>query len=110
MKTDRGFEIIHFDDDYGVDCTLQESSSVEPHIWLGVHNPEVCIRFKDAIANGLDLEKKFPETNENGWCDFPIPDEALIKSRMHLNQEQAKLLADRLNFFAEHGYLNTGEE
>lgn len=105
MKTVRGFEVVHFLDDYGVDCSLQESSSVDPHIWLGVHTPEIQIMYKDAVANGLNLKKKYPETNECGWCDFPIPKEALIASRMHLNRKQAKALAKRLNFFARHGYL-----
>lgn len=38
MKNIRGFEVQHFLDDYGLDCSIQESSAVEPHIWLGVHN------------------------------------------------------------------------
>lgn len=105
MKTNRGFELQHFKDDYGVDCSLQESSAWAPHIWLGVDCPKVRIMYKDAVANGLTLEKNDPETNENGWCDFPIPKEAMIQSRMHLTRTQAAELAEKLLFFAQNGYL-----
>lgn len=105
MKTNRGFELQHFMDDYGVDCSLQESSAWVPHIWLGVHRPIVRIMYKDAVANGLNLEKNDTETNENGWCDFPIPKEAMIDSRMHLTRSQAAELAEKLLFFARNGYL-----
>ena len=105
MKTNRGFEVIIFKDGYEEECHLQESSACDPHIWLGIPRPELKIMYKDAIANGLNLKKECPETNEYGWCEFPIPEEVLIKSMMHLNQEQAKWLADKLNYFAETGYL-----
>lgn len=36
MKTNTGFEIVYFDDDCGCNYSLQESSSVDPHIWLGI--------------------------------------------------------------------------
>lgn len=106
MKTNRGFELQHLIDDYGVEYDLQESSSCEPHIWLGINRPKLMIMYKDARAIGLDLKKNDPETNEWGWCDFPVPKEVLIESRIHLNREQAKDLAKRLNYFARHGYLN----
>lgn len=106
MKTNRGFEVQHFEDDYGVDCSIQESSSIEPHIWLGVHRPQISIMWKDAVANGIQTKKRYPETNECGWCDVPIPKEAMIESRMHLSRKQAKQLAKKLLFFAKHGYLN----
>lgn len=105
MKTNRGFELNHFTDDYGVDCSLQESSSIEPHIWLGVHRPKIKIMYKDAVKNRMDLQKLHPETGESGWCDIPIPTEALIESRMHLNKKQAKELAEELLFFSRTGRL-----
>lgn len=110
MKTARGFELQYFKDDYDEICSIQESSAWEPHIWLGVHDPKASIRYKDAISLGLNLEKKYPETNEEGWCDYPIPDDVLISSRMHLNQEQAKELADKLLYFYETGCLQESNE
>lgn len=107
MKTNRGFEIQHFQDDYNVECTIQESSAVEPHIWVGIHRPRVCIMYKDRDKLiGIDkVEKDSPECNDYGWCTINIPKEALMESRMHLNRKQAKELAKKLNFFAKHGYL-----
>lgn len=96
---------LYFKDDYDVECSIQQSSSIVPHIWLGVHNPEISIMWKDAQALGLNLPKKFPETNENGWCNFPIPDKCLVASRMHLNREQAAVIAAKLLHFAETGIL-----
>ena len=110
MKTEMGFEIQYFKDDYDKKCSIQESSAYEPHIWLGVHNPETLIMYKDAVSLGLNLKKKYPETNECGWCDYPIPDDVLISSRMHLNQEQAKELADKLLYFYETGRLQERNE
>ena len=107
MKTNRGFELNHFTDDYGIDCSIQESSAVEPHIWLGVHNPDVRIMYKDrGKLSGIDqVKKEYPECNENGWCTINIPDEAFINSRMHLNREQAGKLAEELKYFAITGRL-----
>lgn len=110
MKTARGFTLVKFEDDYGAKCSLQESSAVAPHVWLGISKPEIIIQYKDAIAHGMQLQKKYPETNECGWCDYPIPEEALVASRMHLSKQQAKWLAKRLNFFARHGYLQEETE
>lgn len=49
-----------------------------------------------------DLE---PGTNEWGWCTVKLPQDALIERRMHLNRKQARELAKKLKYFAEHGYL-----
>ena len=99
MKTARGFEVQHFADDYGVDCSLQESSSVVPHIWLGVHKPTHKVLWSDAAKVGIKTAE------DAGWYDYPIPEEVLVSSRMHLSQKQAKKLAKRLEYFAKHGRL-----
>ncbi len=98
--TNRGFERLDFLDDYNLACSLQISSAWEPHIWLGVHRPEVRIMYKDAKEIGLDLKKKHPETGECGWCEIPIPEKAFIDSRMHLTKKQSFKLALRLIKFA----------
>lgn len=112
MKTKRGSGLQFFDDDYGVTCSIQESSAVEPHVWLGVHRPEVKIQHIDAVLAGLGLvlKKDDPATNEYGWCTIPIPEKALIESRMHLNRKQARELARKLNYFARTGYLPEEQE
>lgn len=104
-KTIRGFKLFTFKDDYGEKCTLQESSSWMPHIWLGIHTPTANIKWNDAQKLGLDLPKKHHEAGEGGWCVYPIPAEVLLSSRMHLNQQQAYELAQELLYFAETGNL-----
>lgn len=99
MKSVRGFEIQHFRDDYGLDCSIQESSAVEPHIWLGVHNPPHKIMWDSAEKYGIEIGEKA------GWYDYPIPEEVLVESRMHLSRKQAKNLAKKLMYFARHGVL-----
>ena len=108
MKTNRGFEVKHFKDAYGEDCSIQESSAVDPHIWLGVHRPEVKVMWKDvpALVEAVqNIKKDYPETNERGWCTVAIPNDALITSRMHLNVEQAKRLVKELLYFIKHKEL-----
>ena len=110
MKNKRGFEEIHFSDDYRIDCCIQESSSANPHIWFGVHKPEVKIMYKDRhkLSDSFNIDninKDHKECNECGWCTINLPKEVLIKSHMHLNQAQAKELADISIYFAETGCL-----
>jgi len=40
-----------------------------------------------------------------GWYDYPIPDDVLVESRMHLSKKQAKTLAKKLMYFFIHGVL-----
>ena len=108
MKTERGFEIQYFDDDYSIKCSIQESSACEPHIWLGVADNQLKIMGKDKaelLESVGNLSKDNPETNEWGWCTVKLPHDALVERRMHLNRKQAKELAKKLNYFAKHGYL-----
>ena len=98
-KTQRGFEFGEFEDTCGIHCSIQNSSSVEPKIWLGVDNVEPKIMAKDAIKLGI-------ETSTNvGWIDYKIPKEVLLSSRMHLNIEQAKMLIEHLTNFVENGSI-----
>lgn len=90
MKTIRGFEVQRFRDDYGHDCSIQESSSVNPHIWLGVNNPPHRNMWDDAESFGIKIEAK--------------------SGRMYLSQEQAKSLAKKLLYFAKHGVLKEEKE
>ena len=99
MKNNRGFEVQHFKDDYGLDCSIQESSAEEPHVWLGVHTAQHKVIWYDAEKYGINV------TERAGWYDYPIPKDVLVKSRMHLSRKQAKILAKKLMYFARHGVL-----
>ena len=98
-NTSRGFKILWFDDAYYIKCSLQESSLVEPHIWLGVRDAQPRIMCKDAIRLGI------PAKDTVGWQDYEIPKEVFLTTRMHLNRKQAKELAKKLLKFARKGNL-----
>ena len=77
--TNRGFTKLVATDDYNVEFDIQESSSVDPHIWLGINHPRVSIL-----------------TEERGWIEFVMPNDTLIESRMHLNRKQCFCVAIKL--------------
>lgn len=86
-KTGRGFVKIELDEAYGERCSLQESSSVVPHVWLG-------------------LEKaKLKHLSGNGWVEYSVPPYVLINMRMCLNRRQVKQLIKRLRKFVDTGRL-----
>lgn len=94
--TDRGFVRVEFLDANNVACSLQESSQMgEPLIWLGPN--EASPRF---------LAESDTPHQTNVWVKFPYDrDRWVFDNRMHLNQEQAKKLIDRLKRFVETGTL-----
>ena len=111
MKTRRGFEVKHFLDSYGIDCSIQESSNADnAFIWLGVHDAEAKI-----MAVDLDKVKGFEtiptpgSSQTTGWHKILLPEEVQIFSRMHLDKEQAKWLIKELQYFVEHDRLSEEE-
>lgn len=98
--TNRGFRLLEFIDRYGCKCSIQESSlATEDAIWFGVSNPNPQIMASQAKEFGI-------ETSETcGWIEYPIPDEVLIHTRMHLTREQVKELLPILQLFVEEGEL-----
>ena len=99
-KTERGFGIYEFKDEYNAKCSLQKSSSAMVNrIWLGVDDAEPKIMASQAAEHGII-------TNEtNGWVEYPIPKEVLLNTRMHLNQKQAKKLVKILKKFIKTGEI-----
>jgi len=86
--TNRGFNIIEFRDSFGIECSLQESSSAEENkIWLG------CDR-----AN--------PRYTVDGvWIDVELPEHCVCNTRMHLTREQVRDLLPYLRRFVDTGEL-----
>ena len=100
-KTQRGFEITEFEDTYGAKCSLQMSSSaMEEKIWFGVNDADPKIMVSKAKEHGLEPQ------GENGWMTYPVPEDVLLNTRMHLNREQVSELLPYLKRFAETGYLH----
>lgn len=87
-KTDRGFDLNNFEDAYGVSCSLQESSSVIHHVWLGVNDADPQI-----------MASKTPQGG-TGWVPYEIPNDVLLTTRMHLNTRGAWVLGWKLIRFA----------
>jgi hypothetical protein len=105
-KTVRGFKFGTFNDTYGVQCSIQKSSAAcHECIWIGIDKPGVKVmasRYRhvaDAVRASDDPEKY------NGWVDYPIPQDAVVTSRMHLDQKTVKRLLPILQHFVETGEL-----
>ncbi len=103
--TPRGFTVVEFVDFYGHTCTLQKSSlATEDAIWLGVEEAEPKILASQAAAHGV----KTDETT--GWVPYPVPEEVMMTTRMHLTREQVKELLPYLTrFLATGDILPKGE-
>lgn len=106
-KTQRGFELVKFKDDYGAACSLQQSSAGD-RIWLGVDDPDPKVlatqahRVQHASMEALAGVKTDVMA---GWVPFPIHKEVLLTTRMHLNLRQTKALIRRLKRWVDKGNL-----
>lgn len=99
-KTERGFSLGKFEDQYGNKCSIQKSSvATKDCIWLGVDDVNPQIMAVNARKHGI----KTHETT--GWVPYPIPEEVLLSSRMHLSREDVKKLLPLLQRFAKTGSL-----
>lgn len=109
-KTNRGFQIVEFPDCCGEVCQLQQSSLANferpgtSAIWLGIGDPEPKIMAAAAARLGV----KTRETT--GWVPFPLPDEVLLTTRMHLDLEQAKWLVAELQHWIDNGTFRGYQE
>ena len=99
-KTLRGFSVIEFIDQRDNECSLQKSSmAAEDCIWLG--------------CNEIGLKHFIPSI---GWRDVKLIDGPprgecyIANTRMHLTQEQVKMLLPYLQRFVETGELSEGEK
>lgn len=102
----RGFLVSEFEDDYGAKCSLQKSSAAsQDYVWLGIDDAQPQIMASDALKLGLPTNGQ-----TTGWIPYPVPEQVLLTTRMHLSQESVKKLLPSLIHFAETGELPTDEE
>jgi hypothetical protein len=94
-KTKRGFAAGTFKDQYGIDCSIQESSlATEACIWLG--------------ADEIGLKRFEPG---KGWSDVPLENSGpggishTANTRMHLSRENVIALLPLLQHFINYGTL-----
>lgn len=101
--TARGFEVIEFSDSYGEKCELQASSMAEYEepgtsaVWLGLADARPMVLASDAAKVGVITDETC------GWVPFPVPDEVLLHTRMHLNREQVAALIRHLQSWLDNG-------
>lgn len=91
-KTNRGFDLIEFNDYYDEGCSIQKSSlATEDCIWIGIDDPKPKIMASKIIDGGV------------GWAKYPIPADVQFNTRMHLSREQVKELIQILQKFVDTG-------
>lgn len=99
-KTNRGFELIEFKDRYGAKCSIQKSSlATEDAIWFGIDDPEPKIMASVAPQHGIFTKET------TGWVEYPIPNDVLLTTRMHLTQKQVKDILPILQKFVKTGEI-----
>lgn len=92
----RGFVGYGFTDSNGVECSIQESSSVDGKIWLGINNAD------PKILKSVARELSLPCAEEgNGWQSYPVPEQVQFNDRMHLTVGQVEALLPKLIEFVK---------
>jgi len=98
-KTQRGFAIGSFTDRNNNRCSIQKSSlATEDAIWFGVNDANPVMFAEPTPNGGVESEYKV-------WVKYPIPESVSLSTRMHLTQDQVKLILPSLQHFAETGEL-----
>ena len=98
--TQRGFPGLEFQDRYDKKCCIQKSSlAFEDAIWFGINEPEPMVLAAHAARVGVHTKET------TGWVPYPIPNEVLIHTRMHLTRDQVQKLLPILQHFVESGEL-----
>lgn len=80
--TERGFEVINFDDGNGEKCSLQQSSAFRDDDGAGKPGSSLL---------WLGIDRVQPRQGPP-WRDVPIPKDCMSSGRMHLNREQVTIL------------------
>ena len=99
-KTSRGFDLGTFTDTYGAACSIQKSSlATDDAIWLGIDDPDPRVMAVIAASHGI-------QTSETaGWVPYPVPDDVLITTRMHLSRKLVQALIPVLQAFVDSGEI-----
>lgn len=89
--TARGFALIEFTDRYGAKCSLQKSSlATEDAIWFGPNDADPKIMASHAQSLDITTDEK------TGWIKYPIPNEVVFNTRMHLTRTDVRKLLPHL--------------
>lgn len=108
QRTERGFEIIRFKDHYDHPCVLQMSSLADYRqpgisaVWLGCERTNPKILASLAAAHGVETKET------TGWVEYPISDDVLFTTQMHLDREQVVGLINHLLHWINDGTFSVG--
>lgn len=90
IQTQRGFSKGKFKDQYGLVCSIQESSlATEDCIWLGIDEPKLTVF----------------DSNMGNYVVNDLPKNWRVDSRMHLTRKQVSDLLPLLQGFVDTGSL-----
>jgi len=103
-----GFPTVSFSDRDGSIGQIRMSSVIGNYadsidrpgtsaLLLGIPQPNAVVRAKHAAAVGVETEK------EEGWVEYPLPEEVLVDSYLHLDREQVCGLIARLQHWLDNG-------
>ena len=73
-------------------------------MWLGLDDANPQGMKSEAGELGL----KLPPGEVSGWMPYPIPDEVLLSTRMHLNRDQVEGLIEHLQHWLDTGEITDG--
>ena len=97
-KTQRGFSLVEFKDENGIECNIQKSSlATKDCIWFGAKN----IGLKEFVAHRQP--EAWVNRDEVDICS--MEHHFVANNRMHLSKTQVKKLIPILQKFVETGEI-----
>ena len=96
-KTERGFEVISFEDGNGEKCSLQQSSAFRDDDGAGKPGSSLI---------WLGIDRVQPRQGPP-WRDVPIPKDCMSSGRMHLTRDQAIDLIAYLHHWVQTGKFSS---
>ena len=114
-ETCSGFDQVHFVDAYDDACSVECSTAIgdrdedrnnpgSSFLWLGLDSTNPLVKASDARSVGVETTKTV------GWVPYPIPDEVLLNTRMHLSRKHVAKLIGIMQHWLDHGNLEIEEK
>jgi hypothetical protein len=91
-------KIVIVKDYYGEEIEVHTHRLSPDCLVLGMEKcPQIMCR--DAVR--LGIRETFNDERDNGWCDYPVPEEVLLYQRISLDVKGAKKMIELLQKFLE---------
>lgn len=108
-RTNRGFELVEFEDRYQIPCSLQASSLADYErpgtsaVWLGPNDARPMVLASEAASVGIST------TETTGWVPYPVPENVSLTTRAHLSRGQVEALINHLSAWLKTGSFAISE-